>query len=185
MVRLTSSALALTAVLAVPAVATASDRDHDGIRDSWEKRNHVTRAGGDPDRDGLRNRQEYRLGTNPRNADSDDDGIEDSEENAGTVTSFTAGVLTITLANGSKLVANVTAKTEIDCGTRGDHGFENDDESGDARAVVAGRGAERESDDDEADDCTTADLVPGTVVHEAEVGGTAAGVVFKQVELVR
>ena len=39
----------------------------------------------------------------PSKADTDGDGIKDSDENAGTVTSFENGVLTITLFDGGTL----------------------------------------------------------------------------------
>src|SRR3954451_13133032 len=97
-------------VFAPAASAHARDRNRDGLPDRWERAHHlslhVNQARRDQDRDGLDNRGEYRAGMNPRDRDSDDDGIADGRENAGTVSSFTNGVLTITLAKGGTLTAN-------------------------------------------------------------------------------
>jgi hypothetical protein len=122
--------------------ASAADRNHDGIPDSWEKRNHlslkVNQAKRDQDRDGLNNRGEFRAGTNPRDADTDNDGVNDgseetvgmnpkshdsdhdgrpdSQENAGTVKSFDGTTLTITLAAGGEVSGKVVdGVTEIKC----------------------------------------------------------------------
>src|SRR3954464_12479790 len=99
--------VALSLLLAGTAQAATGDRNRDGLPDRWERTHHlslrVNEARLDQDHDGLNNRGEYRAGTNPRDRDSDDDGIVDGKENAGTVTSFANGVLTITLAKGGTL----------------------------------------------------------------------------------
>lgn len=64
---------------------TGSDRDRDGIPDSWEQRHAPNcRSGLNPhadlDGDGLDNITEWRFETDPRNPDSDGDGINDGEE---------------------------------------------------------------------------------------------------------
>ena len=70
-------AIGLLAMLSVPSIAAAKqrDRNHDGIPDRWEKRHRLSlrdnQARRDQDRDRLRNRAEFLAGTNPRNADSD------------------------------------------------------------------------------------------------------------------
>src|SRR3954469_396086 len=111
--------IAVTALLALPGVAAAHDRNHDGLPDTWEKAHHlslkVKQGHRDQDHDGLRNRNEFRAGTNPRKADSDGDGRKDGDENAGKVTAFTGGVLTITLFDGSTLKGTVTPGTKIEC----------------------------------------------------------------------
>jgi len=108
---------------------------------------------------------------------------------AGRVASFTNGVLTITLADGSTVSGKVTNDTEINCVQAGqapapsaaaahdggwgdDQGDQGDDQGGHARCH--GQSA-----------CTTADLVPGAVVHEAilKIGGNGAE--FKLVLLVK
>lgn len=84
---------ALAALVAIALVALASlaqaaprDRNHDGLPDSWEKKNHlslsVNQSKKDQDRDGLMNKAEFQAGTNPRDKDSDDDGINDSREDS-------------------------------------------------------------------------------------------------------
>ena len=78
------AALVAIAMLAVPAVASARDRDHDRLPDKWERKHHLSTkhksARKDPDRDGLINLDEFRLHTDPRDADTDNDGVEDGDE---------------------------------------------------------------------------------------------------------
>lgn len=115
------AALAAIAALSLPAAASAraADRDHDHMPDRWEVRHHLNThrndAQRDADHDGLRNLAEFRAGTDPRRADSDGDGLDDGDEQAGTVASFSGGVLTLTLFDGSTLTATVTGATEIEC----------------------------------------------------------------------
>jgi hypothetical protein len=56
-------AVALAAVLALPSGALARDRDHDHMRDRWERHHHlkvgVNDARRDPDHDGLVNVGEF------------------------------------------------------------------------------------------------------------------------------
>jgi hypothetical protein len=166
------------------------DSDRDGIRDAREDR----------DRDGLRNGAEDRTGNDPIDRDTDDDGIRDGNEQAGVVTAFAAGVLTIDLANGSSVSGRVTTATEIKCESedaeeshhrgrnRGPGG------SGDARQSRHGDddGPGHDAGDDDGGDpdddvrrCSTADLVAGARVHEAELRATADGLVFHEVELLK
>src|SRR3954454_2224775 len=96
--------IALSLLIAGSARAATGDRNRDGLPDRWERAHHLSlrlnQARRDQDRDGLDNRGEYRAGMNPHDRDSDDDGTADGRENAGSVTSFTNGILTITLAKG-------------------------------------------------------------------------------------
>src|SRR5919198_2237003 len=95
------------------------DRNHDRIPDRWERAHHlslkVNQAKRDQDHDGLRNRGEFLAGDNPRDDDSDDDGVEDGQEKAGTVVSFTGGVLVVHLFNGDDVKGTVDDNTEIEC----------------------------------------------------------------------
>lgn len=122
---LLTAALVALAVLALPALAAAKDRNHDRIPDRWEKRHHlslkVNQAKRDQDRDHLRNRAEFMAGDNPRDADTDNDGIKDGEENAGTIKSFDqeTHVLTIELFGGGTVEGLVTEETEIECSDQG------------------------------------------------------------------
>jgi hypothetical protein len=78
------AAVALVTVAGPITPAVARDRDHDGLRDSWEHRYGIStkhRSGaGDPDRDRVSNRREYRHRLNPRRADTDRDGFGDGVE---------------------------------------------------------------------------------------------------------
>src|SRR5258707_1475711 len=84
-----AAALGALAMLAIPSVAAARDRNHDHIPDRWEKRHHlslkVNQARRDQDGDGLPNRAEFPAGDTPRNADSTNDGVPAGPENAGTI----------------------------------------------------------------------------------------------------
>jgi hypothetical protein len=131
-------------------------------------------------------------------------------DTAGTVASFTAGVLTITLTDGSTVSGKVTEETELGCrpaapagssddggdeGTgSGDQGREGSSESDRARSASAG-GDEQEGggdhgddqgsgDDGESQSCTTAALTPGAVVAEAELSIGGSGAVWDHIELI-
>jgi hypothetical protein len=202
-----AGAIGALAILALPGAAVAKDRNHDRIPDRWEKRHHlslrVDQARRDQDRDGLRNRGEFMAGDNPRDADSDNDGIEDGEENAGKIESFDAGTgkLAIDLFGGETIAGTVTPDTEIKCenensasaSDRGDdnsgedQGLENEEEPGDDnRGDNSGPGPNSGpggDDENEAGNCTTADLVPGAVVQEAELRAANGTATFEEVEL--
>jgi hypothetical protein len=134
------------AMLALPAVATAKDGNHDRIPDRWEKRHHlslsVNQARMDQDGDQLRNRAEFLADDNPRDRDSDDDGVMDGDENAGTIASFDqeTGRLTISLFGGETISGLVTDQTRIKC---------EDEHSPDA--TVRARHGEEEPGDDHGD----------------------------------
>jgi len=114
-------ALGALALLAMPSLAAAKDRNHDHIPDKWEKGHHLSlkanQARKDQDRDHLRNRAEFLAGDNPRDRDSDDDGVMDGEEQAGTITSFdpATGRLVIELFGNDTVSGLVTDQTEIKC----------------------------------------------------------------------
>lgn len=114
-------ALGALALLAMPSLAAAKDRNHDHIPDKWEKRHHLSlktnQAHKNQDGDALRNRAEFLAGDNPRNADSNGDGVEDGEDNAGTISSFDSetGKLVINLFGGETVSGLVNEETEIKC----------------------------------------------------------------------
>jgi hypothetical protein len=232
-------ALGALALLALPSVAAAKDRNNDRIPDRWEKRHglslKVKQTVRDQDRDQLRNRAEFLAGDDPRDRDSDDDGVMDGDENAGTITSFdaTTGKLTITLYGGDTVSGLVTSDTEIKCGHGCGHHESGDDSSasasghGDEDSSGPGSGDEDSPDplspppttgppgqgDDESDDppghdgtppgagegpgrgdehghdnsagCTTAALVVGAVVDEAELKLSNGVATFDEIELER
>ena len=115
--------------------------------------------------------------------------------NAGTIASFENGVLTIKLADGSMVTGHVTNATEIRCEAAdageienpehadGDHGGGN----GSGNRGDNNNGDNRDGDDDEqgAEMCSTANLVPGTSVSDAELTVSGAGAVWNEVDLAR
>jgi len=158
---------ALALALAVPGVASAHGRHH--------RRHHHVKA--------HHARTEH-FGTAPNTSPSTPSGPAD----AGRVASFTNGVLTITLADGSTVTGDVTADTEINCmgagatasrdgqGDHGDQGDQGDDQGGgDDQGDQQGQG--------QAPSCGTADLVPGALVHEAILKIGSGGARFKLVLL--
>jgi hypothetical protein len=207
-----AAALGVLAILVLPGLASAKDRNHDHIPDRWEKRHKlslkVNQARKDQDKDHLRNLAEFKAGDNPRSSDSDGDGVMDGEENAGTIASFdpATGKLVITLFGGETASGLVTEQTEIQCegvdnsgeastssgepepgDDHGGHGEESGDdsggeESGDDSGDSSGPGG---SDDNggEAANCTIADLIPGAVVKEAELQLENGSATFEKVEL--
>jgi hypothetical protein len=110
------------------------------------------------------------------------------DQNAGTVQSFTGGVLTIALNNGQMVSGDVTGDTEIECGaaemssslrshdSHGDGGDNNGDQGDD--------NGNDQGDDNENANCSSADLTTGTVVHEAKLRISSAGATWDKVELV-
>jgi hypothetical protein len=223
-------ALGALALLALPSLAAAKDRNHDRIPDRWEKRHHLSlgtnQARLDQDRDHLRNRAEFLADDNPRDRDSDDDGTVDGQEQAGTIASFDteSGKLVINLFGGETLSGLVTEGTEIKCedssgasassdgsevgddnGGQGetepgddnggqeevgdDNGGQGEEEPGDDNGGDnSGPGSEnsgpgRGDDEDETGNCTTADLVSGAVVQEAELKVANGQATFEEVEL--
>jgi len=222
-------ALGALALLALPGLASAKDRNRDRIPDRWEKAHHlslkVKQTKRDQDRDGLKNLGEFQNGTNPRDADtdndglddgtevevgddpadndSDDDGVVDGDENAGKVATFDGTTLTIDLAGGGSISGLVTDQTEIECDTEDHHGDDTGDHHGGDRTNPAqeggsgspgddnegsenpgeDEGSENPGDDENESSCSVDDLVPGAVVHEAEIHVSADGAVFEKVEL--
>lgn len=213
-ITLLALALGALAILAMPSLAAAKDRNHDRIPDRWEKRHHlslkVNQARRDQDRDRLRNRAEFLAGDNPRDKDSNDDGVMDGAENAGTISSFDSetGRLVIDLFGNETIAGFVTESTEIKCedgpatatassedgeGTEpgGDNGGseEEADDEGEGQEPGddnGGQGEEEPGDDNGGDgssNCTSAALVPGAVVAEAELTVEGGKAVFEEVEL--
>jgi hypothetical protein len=106
-------------------------------------------------------------------------------------------VLTIKLADDSTISGKVDSTTEIECrtpranddGTTHErHGADDgpnhdvgDDHGDDGGEDHSGPG--RGGDDERA--CTTADLTPGTAVHEAELHGSGDSAVFEEIKLLK
>jgi hypothetical protein len=209
--RITLGAAVVTVMLAASGTALAADRNDDGIPDRWEKRHGLSlgkdQSSRDQDRDRLRNLGEFRHRTDPRDADtdsdgledgdevdsgrdpqdtdSDDDGIEDGDEIGGKIRSFdaTTGALVIDTAQGERAGA-VTDATRVTCDDEGapTRRSGGDDEGGDDSGHHDGGDDAGGGDDSGADPvCTTADLIPGAPVHEAELEGG----IWTKVELSR
>ena len=156
-------------LVTVPAFATADQSRHDRRAEHHLRRHHR--------RHHARVRHErFGGGSSTTSGDQQDQG------NAGTVASFTGGVLTITLNDGSTVSGEVTADTELKCDMpeqdmqTEDQGASGADDNGDDDG---GQG------DDQGEDeqmCST--VTPGMVVHEAELRISSAGAVWDEVELI-
>jgi hypothetical protein len=140
-------------------------------------------------------------------------------DNAGTVASFTNGVLTLTLNDNSTVSGKVTNATEIGCTSPtpvstdfrsrssdgGGDGGGGDGQSGGQTSGSQTTGSQQSGgddngggddnnagDDNDGDEngggtqtCDSSSLVPGAVVHEAELRIDSSGATFKKVELVK
>jgi hypothetical protein len=127
-------------------------------------------------------------------------------ETAGKVASFTGGVLTITLNDNSTVSGKVTDQTELSCesatGSEGNDSDDNDqngdensggngDDSANHGPGMGSKGDDMSSGGDSEDagqapsSCTSAALVPGAVVREAELSIGSAGAVWKHVDLLQ
>lgn len=128
-----------------------------------------------------------------------------ASDNAGRIQSFTDGVLTVALADGSTVRGRVTADTELECmasmreemssdsgGDRSDEGDRSGGDqsqaSGDGQRGGGDQGDDRGSDDsgeqtDAESNCSMTDLAPGASVREAELRISGASSVWSKVEL--
>jgi hypothetical protein len=108
-------------------------------------------------------------------------------QDAGTVQSFTNGVLTIALANGQTVSGTVTPDTEIECrapemsGTSGTTGWRDHHQGDDDGPGDDDNG---DFDNEGAQNCDTSALTAGAVVHEARLSVSGAGANWDKVELV-
>jgi hypothetical protein len=113
---------------------------------------------------------------------------------AGTVDSFSGGVLTIKLTGGSTVSGVVTSETELECeaaepmdnsaihedGDGGDHGGSGDD----GRSGADDHGDRGDDEAENNQECATANLTPGASVRGAELEISSAGAVWEKVELI-
>jgi hypothetical protein len=164
------------------------NQDHEGLNNREEFENGTNPRAADTDNDGLTDAEDIEAGDDPTNADTDNDGIEDGNEDAGTIVSFDGTTLTINLFGGGTMSGMVTESTEIKCD--GSHG-------GSAQASEDSESSEEDQGDGEASDsqasdsegsgggstCTSANLVPGATVQEAQASETPTGSVFDEVKL--
>jgi hypothetical protein len=167
-----------------------ADTDNDGLRDGQEIRTANDPTDRDTDNNGVEDAEEN--GGTIASFDS------------------STGMLVINLAGGGTVSGQVTSATRIECRTAREQEAENENEAGDdSRATAArdggsdssGSGSDGGSGDRSGSDnsgpgstssgpgdgtgntstCGTADLIPNTVVHEAELEGTT----FEKVELIK
>lgn len=206
-------ALGALALLAMPSLAAAKDRNHDHIPDKWEKRHHlslkVNQAHKNQDGDKLRNRAEFLAGDNPRNPDTNGDGVMDGEDNAGTIVSFDEGTgkLTIDLFGGETISGLVNEETEIKCedysgasasSDGGEESESGDDNSGEEGQVEAsednggeeqagedngGQGEEEPGDDNGGEEADDDNSGPGNEGSNCTTADLTPGAVVQEAEL--
>jgi hypothetical protein len=122
-------------------------------------------------------------------------------DTAGTIASFTNGVLTITLNDGSTVSGKVTERTEIECAApssaapapssssfgehqHGDDGhFDNSNDGSNSGNDGQGNCPGHEGDGAQNEHCTSAALVPGASVKEAFLSVSSDGATWVKVEL--
>jgi hypothetical protein len=115
---------------------------------------------------------------------------------AGTVASFTNGVLTIKLTDGTMVSGTVTGATELECQATAPATMQSDDHgggsgsgdnsgSGDDNSGDQGDQGDQGDGDDQGENqqCMPTALVAGVTVQEAELSISSAGSVWTKVEL--
>jgi hypothetical protein len=202
MKRILLTAMASSALaLAAPAMASAHHGSHHaGARHSSSHKRHAKRA------HLVRFTSSTVAGTHSGASATPATG-----ETVGTVTSFTGGVLTLTLTDNSTVSGKVTERTEIKCGPAGGSPGESgdddqgggDDKSGSDAAengapagsgpIGAGQrgdsmqgsrdGNQQDEGGENEEGCTVAALAPGATVREAELRVSSAGGVWEKVDL--
>ena len=117
-----------------------------------------------------------------------------SSQSAGTVQSFTGGVLTIALTSGTTVSGMVTPDTEIICVTPETSGVMGHDEGDGGGGSFGDQGGNDQGDNDQGDNdqddqnqasqtCDMTSLTAGAVVQEAELNISGAGAVWRKVVL--
>ena len=114
-----------------------------------------------------------------------------------TVVSFVNGVLTITANDGNTASGMVTADTEIECQAPDTSGMQSHDQGGGDNGGGNWQGGgdsgggnwqggqdQGQGDGQGNQTCTTADLIPGAMVQEAQLSISDAGAVWDKVELI-
>jgi hypothetical protein len=119
-------------------------------------------------------------------------------QDAGTVATFANNVLTIKLNDGSTVSGLVSTDTQIVCttataqmadagggsgssdGNGGDHGSRNGGDNGDQND---NQGDDDQGQNNQAPTCDSTSLIPGAVVHEAELRVSSSGSQFMDIVL--
>jgi hypothetical protein len=166
------------------------DSDDDGVRDGREDR----------DRDRLTNAAEDATGNHPRDRDTDNDGIPDGKEQAGVVTAYENGNLTIELATGGSVTAKVTDRTDVDCATEataegtpqaqsshrrgeGPLGAEGAVEDAAGQGGGGGFGCDGRREGADSVECPEGTLKVGAKIHEATLRVTSSGAEWREIEV--
>jgi hypothetical protein len=182
---LAGSASLLLLALALPAGALAHSRGHH--RSARHSLRHHRRHAAIQVRDFHASAAPSSTGSQPTTPPT--------PEKAGTVVSFTNGVLTIKLASDGSLVSGkVTEDTEVHCAAASASG--GDDEQGDASSTsahessVSGDEQSQEGDDqgdqgEGGQSCSSNPLVEGASVLDAELAITPQGAVWRHIDLLQ
>jgi hypothetical protein len=193
--RMIITAVALTG-LVMPGAAMASHHGRAGHHHRRHHHAHVVRFGTAASTEAA----------SPTGSTSPAPAASPTGDTAGTVASFANGTLTIALNDGSTVGGKVAEGTQIEChsamasaasdghGDNGGQGGQGDDNGGEApsssrpgddqQGEVAGQDdGDDEAQQQEGQGCTSAALVPGAVVREAELLFGSAGAVWQKVEL--
>jgi hypothetical protein len=166
--------------LAVPGAALAQGRSHHPKKSHHVKRSHR-----------VRSHTRRFVASNPTAPPT----ITPSD-NAGTVASFTNGVLTLTLNDGSTVSGKVTDATEIECQSvvtatgdartrTADHGPGGDQDGGDQNDANGGGDQGEDNGGANGATCDSTALVARAVVHEADLKVDSTGATFRKIELVK
>jgi hypothetical protein len=119
----------------------------------------------------------------------DDSAASNSTQNAGTVASFSNGVLTLTLNDGSMVSGQVTDATEVKCEGAEPQEMEHSRHADGDHGGGSNGGDDNGNDDDQGEDaqgaamCSSANLVPGAIVQDAELRISGPGAIWREVEL--
>jgi hypothetical protein len=107
-------------------------------------------------------------------------------QNAGTVQSYTGGVLTIALSSGSTVSGQVTNATNIICQSAPPTSMQSSNRNWDGNGGPGNSGDDQGQADDKPanQSCGTTNLTSGTVVRAAELRLSGAGAVWDAVVLV-
>ena len=158
------------------------DQDHDGLNNAGEYADHTDPHNADTDGDGVSDSQDANNndGTETESPDPPEngDGLPGGNDQAGTIASYVDGVLTIDLYSGGSISGNVTADTRYRCIVTTPATQESEPVPGDGPSTEpSDEPTDTTPEDEPGDDdppvdpvpCGSADLVPGGVVHEANL----------------
>lgn len=161
----------------------AKDQDQDGLNNAGEYADHTDPHNPDTDSDGVSDSQDTDNhdgpGTESPDPPENGDGLPGGNDQAGTIASYADGVLTIDMFTGGSISGNVTADTRYRCIVTTDGTtHESEPVTGDGSSTEpSDEPSDTTPEDEPGDDdppvdpvpCGSADLVPGGLVHEANL----------------